>query len=228
MAESAAEHVASALAVAVAVETLDAVGQLLGQFLSRNAEARARSTGVVEQRLHLGVARVHPQSEAKARIGQPCTLVVALVLRERIEGEVRRQACYLLHLVVGVGWRISVGRRAELLCCEACLEERAGSGGIDVLAEDGKRLPQGERLERKNNLYTGPFGHRCNEPQVAAQQLFLYHVAGRGQLVYGFSGYHLSEALLQKYEKTAAYGSYAAEKRTADASRESNMAHIGR
>ena len=74
-----------------------------------------------------------------------------------------------------------MGRRAKLFEGQTGLIERAGRGGMDILSEDGKRLPKGKRLESKDNLYIGTPGHIGYQRQIAPEQRLFYHIGRRGK-----------------------------------------------
>ena len=72
-----------------------------------------------------------------------------------------------------------MSRTTELFIREACLVERTGGCGVDVLAEYGECAPQGEGLEGEDYLAAGTVGDTAYEIQVAAQQPLFDDVAGR-------------------------------------------------
>ena len=173
--ECALEDIGPALAVAVAVEAVHeaeqavAVGrEVVGQLAGRHAEAGARGAGVVERRSHLGIFGVDAQAEGEVGVLLPGPRGQPVELRQGVEGEVAGAARHLVDLVVGVGGGIGVGGAAELLFCQPCLPQGAGGGGVDVLAEDGERLPQGKGLEGQNDFDVGLVGHGGYQPQVVA------------------------------------------------------------
>lgn len=77
----------------------------------------------------------------------------------------------------------------------------------DVLAEDGERLPERIRLEGKDDLDAGLFGHATDEFEIAAQQSLLEDVTGRWEsLVIGRTniGFQLYENILDRTDGVAA------------------------
>ena len=77
------EHIRPTLAVAMAMEAFDIVGQLLRQLVGRHAESCAWRTGVIQQGLHLRVLRIDTKSD-----GHPLRpLMIALILRKRVKGQ---------------------------------------------------------------------------------------------------------------------------------------------
>ena len=178
MYERAREDIGTALAMAMAMEALDVGGQLIGQLLGTDAEAGARRAGIVEERLDLGVARIDAQAEAQAGMGREHGAVVARVLGEGVEGDVGREARDLGGLVVGESGREGVDRRAKVLVAQAGLVERGGRRGVDILAEDGERLPQRKGLEGQNDLNISLVGHTLDKGKIAAQTGLLQHVNG--------------------------------------------------
>ena len=69
-----------------------------------------------------------------------------------------------------------MGRCSEFLQSQAGFRKRTGSGGVDILTEDGKGLPQGKGLESKYNLYIGFRRNIRDESEVTAKFLFLYNL----------------------------------------------------
>ena len=59
MRQRALEHVCPTLAMAVTMEALDILRQLLWQLVGRDTEPCTRGTGVIEQRFHLGIFGIH-------------------------------------------------------------------------------------------------------------------------------------------------------------------------
>ena len=78
-----------------------------------------------------------------------------------------------------------MGLGTKLLQSQPCLAERAGRSGTDILAEDGKRLPQGKGLESQNPLRICTLSHRSDERQIPSQ--FLLPLPGTFQHLFGRS-----------------------------------------
>ena len=55
------QNIGTALAMAMAVESLDMSRQLLRKLVGRHSEAGSRSTGIVEQCAHLGITGIDTQ-----------------------------------------------------------------------------------------------------------------------------------------------------------------------
>ena len=111
-------------------------------------------------------------------MGREHGAVVARILGEGVEGDVGREARDLGSLVVGESGREGVDRRAKVLVAQAGLVERGGRRGVDILAEDGERLPQRKGLEGQNNLNISLVGHTLDKGKIAAQTGLLQHVNG--------------------------------------------------
>ena len=75
-----------------------------------------------------------------------------------------------------------MGRPTELLGSQSGLAQRAGCGGVDILAEDGESLPKGVCLEGQNDLYPSLLGHGTDQVQIPAQPVFLKDIDGSVQL----------------------------------------------
>ena len=147
MLQGALKDVGTALAVAVAVQTGDVGRQLVGQLVGRDTEAGAGSAGVVECRSHLTVFRVHAQTEFQCTVHRQCPPVETLILRQRVERQMRRHPCDIVNLIVGEGRRERMDGGSELLETQPRLVEAARRRGRNILAEDGERLPQRVGLE---------------------------------------------------------------------------------
>ena len=65
---------------------------------------------------------------------------------------------------------------------QTSLVGRAGGGVVDLLAKDGERAPDGERLESKNNLDIRPTGHIANQRKVLTEQLLVHYITRRREL----------------------------------------------
>ena len=85
MSECAYEHVRTVLAMAMAVETIYLLGQLLRQLVCAHSEACARRARVVYVGLNLRILRIDAQSETDFRVLLACSFVQTLVLSERVE-----------------------------------------------------------------------------------------------------------------------------------------------
>lgn len=143
------------LAMAMAVEALDAVRKLRRHIRGQNSEAAAACARVVEVDLDLRIFGIDAQSAAylvRCGLGHVAETVV---LRQRIECYVAAACRYLGKLGLGICGRVGVGERAELLGRKARLIERAGGGGVDVFTEYGEGAPQSEGLECKDRLAAG-------------------------------------------------------------------------
>ena len=176
MLQGALKDVGTALAVAVAVQTGDVGRQLVGQLVGRDAETGAGSAGVVECRSHLTVFRVHAQTELQRAVHRLCSLVETLILRQRVERQMRRHLCDIVNLVVGEGWRERMDRGSELLETQPRLVEAARRRGRDVLAEDGERLPQSVGLESQDDLDACLPRHSAYQFEIKAQAALLEDV----------------------------------------------------
>ena len=179
MLQRALKDIAATLAMAMAMEALDVVGQLFRQLVGRNTKASTWRTGVVEQRLYLGIFGI----DAQAQRALPCPLVETLILRQRVERQMTGTADDVVELVVFVSRRIGMCLGAKLLQGQTGLAERAGSSRRDILAEDGERLPQGKGLEGKNPLRIGATGNLTDKSEVAPQQRFFNDIDGSLQIV---------------------------------------------
>lgn len=78
---------------------------------------------------------------------------------------------------------------SELLKSQTCLEEGTGGGRMNILTEDGERLPQGIGLEGENDFHACFIGHSADKRQVTPQELFLQQIDGLVDLLKSLSVY---------------------------------------
>ena len=109
--QGALEDIGTTLAMAMAMETLDVLGQLLGQLVGHHTKTGAGSTGIVQQRTHLGILRIDAQSYRAL----PCPLMEPFILTERVERQVTGTTHNLVELVILIRRRIGVRLGTELL-----------------------------------------------------------------------------------------------------------------
>ena len=189
MCECALKHIRPALAMAMAVEAVEILGQLLRQLIGGDAKACAGCTGIVQVGADLRIFGIHTQTNAHSCVLLLHAVVQTAILRQRVKRQMTGAACYLTDLVVGIGWRVSVGRASKLMIRHERFRQRAGGRAVYILAKDGERLPQGERLEGKNYLHASTVSHALYKGEVAAQTLFFKHIhrcayLGKGVGVY--------------------------------------------
>ena len=79
---------------------------------------------------------------------------------------------YLVELIILISRRIGVCLCTKLVKGQTCLAQRTGRSAADVLAKDGKRLPQRESLKGQYPLRIGATGNLTNQSKVAPQQRF--------------------------------------------------------
>ena len=186
--------VGGTFAVAVAVETYNTFGQSFFLKLTlEHTEARSGSAGIVEFGFDLASFGIDAQSGFGALAGRQLlkTGREMAVLTEGVEGDVTGATHYVAERAVFVSGRIGVGLGAEFFKSEAGFVERGGCGVGNVFAEYAERFPQSKSLESQNKLYAGALGDTAYELQVAAEQRFVHHVAGRGHCVFVCGGLHI-------------------------------------
>ena len=83
---------------------------------------------------------------------------------------------YVGYLRLLVGGRIGMGGRTKLLICQKSLVERTGSGGMNILAEYGKRLPKGKGLKCQNYLHIRTTRHIGDDTEIATKQILAYNI----------------------------------------------------
>ena len=109
--QGALEDIGTALTMAMAMETLDVLGQMLGQLVGHHTKTGAGSTGIVQQRTHLGILRIDAQSYRAL----PCPLMEPFILTERVERQVTGTTHNLVEFVILIRRRIGVRLGTELL-----------------------------------------------------------------------------------------------------------------
>ena len=176
MHQCALKHIRPALAMAVAMESVDSLRQRCGQFVVGHAKPCSGSARVIQVGSHLTILRIHSQSETDIRSHLPCSICITLKLRERVEGDMAGATGDLVDLVIGVSRRESMRPGPELLESEAGLIERAGRRGLDILAEDGEGSPQGIGFESQDNLHVRLSGHVGYESKVVSKQRLLQNI----------------------------------------------------
>ena len=183
MCQAAFQFVGRGFAMAMAVETFDALGQLCRQLFGHHAETSAGGTGVIEFCLYFGVFGVDADAARNVFLGLLDLRPEPLVLAQRVEGDVAAATQDFREISFRVGRGVGVGLASELFEGQSGLVGRAGRSGMDVFAEDGECAPQGEGLEGQDDFHAGAVGHAADEAQVPAEQVFLHDVAGGGKLI---------------------------------------------
>ena len=163
MYECAFQHIGTTFAMTMAMEPFYVGRQLVRQLVGSNAKTGTWGAGVIEHRAHLGVLGINAQPDGTL----PSPFVEPLVLRERVKGEVAGTAHHLIELSIGIRRRIGMSLRAKLLKRKTGFRQRTGRSGMDILSEDGERLPKGKGLEGQDNLYIGFTGNTGYECQIA-------------------------------------------------------------
>ena len=163
MGQCATEHISPTLTQRVAMETFYVGRQLFGQQRIPHPETGARSTRIVKQSLHFRIFGIDADATANAGIDSPHPLVVTLILSEGIESEVARTPSYLVDLIIRICRRKRVGLAPKLLIAQPGLPQRTRRGGLYVLLEDRKSLPQGIGLKSQYNFHIGRFSHTADE-----------------------------------------------------------------
>ena len=195
MYERARESFGAALAVTVDMEAFDVLGEVGGrrQVTGQYTKTGSWGAGIVEFCFDLAVFGVDAQSERPApfpslhgrTLQRVRTILQAeglpsltggvggesepLVLREGVEGDVRRAAENGGEITLGVSGRVSVGRGTKLFKSQSCFVGAGGRSVLNILAENGEGLPKGKRLEGENNLGTLTISHILDKSEVAAQ-----------------------------------------------------------
>ncbi len=163
----------------MAVKPFDAFWQCAAQILSRHSQTRARPTRIVKRSLNRRIAWINTESERYRMVNRLSYRCETLVLRYRVERDVRTASGNFGKLAAGVNRSIGMCQRMHLVNSQTCLRKRAGSGAETIFANNRENLPQGKSLERHNDFHAGPFFNRMNKGQVTAETGLVDHIAWR-------------------------------------------------